>query len=553
MTRTHLLYAVCWLVATPAFAAPVLPPATEPGAIQQRQIDEEHRRREDEREQRKTDVEPLKRPVEAAPAVQAGQEAVRFFVRQIVFSKSEILSEEELNSLAKDYLNRESSLAELQALAVRINELYRSKGVVTAQAVIPPQDVTTGIIHIRLVEGRLGKVSIKGNESTKSYYIDSRLHLAPGDLIDLAKYEAALVRFNRTNDVQLQAQLAPGEKFATTDLALTAAEPERQEFRLTLDNLGSTATGKERAGLAYENRSVLGYRDDLGLSYSRAVGQESQSASYAFPVNTWGGRLNLGYYKDSIALKRGPLASLNITGDSTTKVASLRQPAYIDSTRQLDIVAGWKQQRSSNWIDGMFLSQVNVSATNLGVEARRFGRQSTWSGSYVRSFGSSNATEPSGFIVDRGSLRHSRDLGHDLALVASLSWQSTRHDFLPSSEQMFIGGEGSVRGYPVGVYSGDTGQIVNLELHHPLLAASEATHGISARGFFFADYGRVKPYRPPGSGLSEYDQLTGVGWGVQSNLGKHVYARLTLGYGLDNVPLQPQHYEITLQLMASAF
>ena len=95
------------LASVPAFAqVPTLPPATEPGAVQQRQIEEERRRRDEEREQRKTDVHPLKTPAEAAPAVQPGQEAVRFFVRQILFTKSEILGAAELDALAKDYLNR---------------------------------------------------------------------------------------------------------------------------------------------------------------------------------------------------------------------------------------------------------------------------------------------------------------------------------------------------------------------------------------------------------------------------------------------------------------
>jgi hemolysin activation/secretion protein len=275
--------------------------------------------------------------------------------------------------------------------------------------------------------------------------------------------------------------------------------------------------------------------------------------TYGFPVNSWGGRLNLGYYKDDTAIKNGSLASLNITGKSLAQTALFRQPTFVDSSSQIDVVVGGKKRSSRNWIDSVFLSRTDTSDRSLGLEGQLFNQRGNWSASYVRSFLRADTTESESFVVDRGSLRHNRELPYDLSLRGSLSWQSTHQVLLPSSEQFFIGGEGSVRGYPVGVYGGDTGQVINLELHHPLFTASEATNNVGATGFFFADYGRVKPFRPPNSRLSEHNDLTGVGWGMHATLGKKVYARLTFGYGLDRVPLQPRSYEINFQLIASAF
>ena len=190
-------------------------------------------------------------------------------------------------------------------------------------------------------------------------------------------------------------------------------------------------------------------------------------------------------------------------------------------------MAGGKKRQTSNWIDGVFLSRTDTSDGSLGVEAQLFDQKSSWFASYVRSYVSSETIDSENFVVDRGSLHHNRELPYGLSLHGNLSWQSTRREILPSSEQFFIGGEGSVRGYPVGIYGGDSGQAINLELHHPLLTASEATNGVGATGFFFADYGRVKPFRAPNSHLDEYDELTGVGWGVHSALGKNVYAAQT--------------------------
>jgi hemolysin activation/secretion protein len=539
------------LCATQACAQ--VPPSADPGAIQQRQMDDLQRRLELEREQRKPVTEPLRREPAPSVAAQPGVEAVRFMVREIRFTKSEILSADELEAVAQEFRGRELSLADLQKLAARINELYKRKGVVTAQAVVPPQDVTTGVVTIRLVEGRLGKVRIKGNDSTDDSYVTARLGLKPEELMDLATLEAALVRFNRINDAQLRVELAPGERFATTDLSVLMTEPPRHDLRLTYDNMGSAATGRERSGISYLNRSVLGFRDDLSISATRARGQFSRSVSYGFAFNTWGGRASLGYFDDQTAIKNGPLATLLITGASVARVFSLRQPTIVDNRMQVDIVAGAKTRRSYNWIDKVLLQRTDTEDRNLGVEAQLFDAQSNWFASYVRTDGHADVTQREKYRIERGTLRHNHNLSDRVSFRGNLSWQSTRQVLLPSSEQFFIGGEGSVRGYPVGVYSGDTGETLNLELHHPLLSASADTGGLGATGFLFADYGRTRPYRAPGSTLKPFEALTGVGWGMNIAMGKTAYTRLTFGYGATAVPNQPRNYEITLQFVASVF
>src|SRR5512135_1898191 len=87
------VFAAAVLAAAPAVAQQILPRAADPGAIQQRQIDEERRRQELERLRRKPSTEPLIRQEEAAPAApKAGPEALRFLVREIRFTPSELLT-----------------------------------------------------------------------------------------------------------------------------------------------------------------------------------------------------------------------------------------------------------------------------------------------------------------------------------------------------------------------------------------------------------------------------------------------------------------------------
>ncbi|MBP8150698.1 MAG: ShlB/FhaC/HecB family hemolysin secretion/activation protein [Xylophilus sp.] len=528
-----------------------LPPAAEAGALQQRQIEADQRRREAERELQQPS-QPLTRPATPAAAAPLTGSEVRVAVKDIRFSTSEILSMSALEAIAADYRGKQVTLAELQQLADRVNALYKEKGVVTALATIPQQDVTAGVIEVRLVEGRVGQVKIEGNTSTRAEYITPRLGLAGGQLVDLDKLEQGLVWFNRTNDIRLQADLLPGETFGTTDLRVAVVEPPQHELMASVDNMGSKLSGEWRAGFSYRNRSLLGYRDDVLLSYTRARGQDSRAASYAVPINRHGGRLSMGLYEDRTAIKFGALSSLNITGNSRAQVLSLRQPVWIDANSQWDLVGGAKRRISSNYIDGVFLQRTDSKDRSAGVEWQWAVDSRSVTASYIKYWADATVlAERLKYQVDRTSLRYIQGLTPGFSLRTSLGGQWARDKNLPSAEQFFIGGEGSVRGYPVGAFSGDQGYALNVELHHPLVNTPLGTQTLAATGFFFVDHGRTVPYRPPASLLPPREKLTGVGWGLNAAVGKRTSLRMTLGYGLDKVPQTDRNYQVTVQLISS--
>ncbi len=532
-------------------AAQVVPPTADPGALQQQRLEQERRREEALRLQRAPLTNPLAtEPAPAAPAA-AAADAVRFPVREIRFTVSEILSAQALETVARDYQGRDLAFADLQALAARVNTLYQAQGIVTAQAIVPPQDVSDGVVTIRLVEGRMAAIKLSGNDSTDSTYVTDRIGLQPGDLVRLQPLERDLIRFNRTNDVQLRAELKPGAAFGGTELNLSLDEPPRHALQFFLDNSGGDSTGKWRSGLNYLNRSLLGWRDKLSLNVSRAAGQESYSLDYSVPVNRSGGRLGVSWNKDLIATKFGPLAPLDITGRSSALGLSARQPIYVDQSMQLDLVANTARRKSTSWISGVFLQETQTSDLSLGAEFQSWDASGAWHAAYSNLSGKarvSGVARGDHYWVGRGNLSRTQDLGHGLSLRASFNFQHTGSPLLPASQQFFIGGEGSVRGYASGIYGGDTGRSLNLELHHPMALGAP---GIASSGFFFLDHGKVKPFRPPASLLGGHEELTSLGWGIISQWSNRVSSRLTVAYAPNDLPTKRQNYRIHFQLVAS--
>ena len=557
MMRLAVFAATLLAAAQAAAQQPIVPPSADPGAIQQRQIEEDRRRQDAERERRKPSSEPLIRQEGPAPqAPRSGADTLRFLVREIRFTPSALLKPEELEAIARDFRGRQLTLTELQGVAERINALYKSKGIVTAQAVIPPQDVSDGIVQVRLVEGRVGKLNVEGNASTREGYVTSRLGLKPAELIDLQRLEQAIVRYNRTNDTQMHAELKPGAEFGTTDIYATLSEPALQDLRLSLDNSGSPSTGRWREGLSYTNRSLAGYRDELNVGTSVSDGHHGASLSYSVPFNIWGGRIGYAFYDDGTRIKNGPLQSLNITGESTANVFTVRQPLLVEEKVQFDLLGGAKRRISTNFVDTVFLQRTLTADQNLGGEFQYTSGGSYWLANFTRAWGHADTVVRSEYRIDRGNLRYTQDLSRGLSFHANYTWQASPQQQLASSEQFFIGGEGSVRGYDIGAFSGDRGHALNLELHHPLLAtkaSEDGSPGAQVTGFFFLDYGVTYPFRPPNTDLRPYERLASAGWGVNASLGRHWYGRVTLAYGLTDQPLMPRNYSILFQAYANAF
>ena len=545
------------MLAGSGFAQVVLPPSADPGALQQRRIEEDQRRQEQERLERPAVTDPVKQPPAPSSNAPAGAAQVRFVPKEIRLDPpSEILPATELKALADPYVGKEASLAELQTLVAKINELYKARGIVTARAIIPPQEVTSGVFTIRLVEGRLGKVLISGNETTNESYVLERVDATPDKLMDLSALQESLVQFNRTNDAQLRAELKPGQTFGKTDVAIAVMEPDQHVFRIGLDNGGSEVTGETRLGVSYTNQSLTGRRDSLTLGTMLAEGLKSASVDYGMPVSRSGGRLNVTVNRDDTALKNGPFASLDITGKSTAYALALRQPVAHDLQSQTLVLAGLRRRDVKNHISDVFLSGTKTDDVQLGLEYQRSDERNQWVASYSVFSGKATSSSATGdvksnFSVGRGSLRHSYALDGGWAVRSSLSFQHTGSGELPTGDYFFLGGEGSVRGYPVGALSGDKGLVASIELQHPITdmpGPGGMPSSFAANGFFFLDVGHVKFVLPPNSELDKSQTITGLGWGTNFAIGKNVSGRVTLAYATTKVTEDQKRFRVGFQL-----
>lgn len=508
-----------------------------PALIQERSLETERRQRQLESLRReRPPAEPAVDTEAVIPTIDVRPETgPRFRIEAIEFDDSRILSEQELEALAGPFERETVTFSDLQRLVLDINRAYAEKGFISAQAFIPPQRIKGGRLKIRLIEGEVGRYNLSGNDSTRPGYILRSLSLEAGDLFELGPLEDDLYWLNRTSDIQVSAQLQPGQEEGQTDINLMVREPQTQVLEVFSDNAGSSSTGSARLGARFIHRSLFGYRDTLEVSASKSSGATDRTVRYEVPVNRFGGRLGLFYADSDTKIGSGPLADINVGGDSTIYQASFTQPVYVDRRWKVDLTAQLQDRNSDTLVDGERILSADITSPALGINAERQDEQGLWFTSHQFIRAHARARESDYYSKYRVSLARTQLLGEQWSGYFNMAGQYTDDNNIASAEQFQVGGVASVRGYPEGYLIGDRGYYANLEVIRNLSLPSIAylPERQSWEGFLFVDHGGVFN-EAADTGDTVEEQITGVGFGLRLRLADHLTANAALAWGLDD-------------------
>lgn len=421
----------------------------------------------------------------AQDSAQPSQTEVTFVLNDIAFEQSEILTEAELDALAEPYLNTSVTLKKLYELVDEINALYEQRGYVVCRAGIKPQTIKGGVITISLLEGKTGIVTTEGNDSTRESYIRDRLPLEEGKVASLQELTDEVLWFNGTNDVQLRVRLAAGEREGTTDYEIFAFEPEPIVWNLFTDNAGAESSGEWRGGLSYYNASLTGQRDQLSIGTLFSEGVKSASLSYSTPIGKHGQRIGASFAANSVHTKNGALAPLNVRGHSSAVNLTYTVPLTVTKNHKAEasFAVGHQDSKTSfasyDWVDDAITSVTGaVSFFDYG-ENKIFYHNHSYSASRWENIENSEKT----YSKYNLTMLYQKMNQNKRLLTMRLYGQAAFNHYLPSSDQFYIGGVYSVRGYEENFLCADSGISLSLEYRIPDTARSE--------WIFFADSGIV--------------------------------------------------------------
>src|SRR6185436_18056291 len=105
-------------------------------------------------------------PPETGEPIQPG--TVRVFVRDIQVTGNSVFSDAEIAEVTAPFTNRILLTEDLERLRLALTLLYVNKGYLTSGAIIPDQDVVSGVITVQIIEGKLTRIDVEGNRWFRS-------------------------------------------------------------------------------------------------------------------------------------------------------------------------------------------------------------------------------------------------------------------------------------------------------------------------------------------------------------------------------------------------
>jgi hemolysin activation/secretion protein len=473
----------------------------------------EENKRIDEEEARKEKEAASERSAPAAPQLS-------LLLKKVEFTPpSRVLSESDLRALTGKYEQREVTIRDLYQLVEELNQLYKARGYVTAMALLTQQEIRDGVVRILLIEGKVGQVKLENNRSTNDDYILERIDLPAGQVPNLNELDRQLQWFNGTNDAKLAVQLGAGKEPGTTDFSLIANEPDRHQFTLMSDSAGRRDIGNIRAGAGYTNASLTGRRDSLSVVTLFSRSSQTALLQYSLPVNRRGTRLAAYYNGNRMKVTDGDLDHLDVKGRADYFGLTLTHPLFVETRFKQDLTLDVQRQDSSTKVLGAEFVDDREYRLSLGAGLIWYGVGEVYyfKPAYIRGWYKGLAEEREVDRLKADFIWQKQDSRENLYSV-TVAAQKALTRYLPSSDQFYLGGMYSVRGYRESVLSADSGLAANFEVRFPVKSLDSSV-------LFFYDAGKLY-----GKNTLSTRTLTSAGFGIHSTFFRGSELTLTVGF-----------------------
>ena len=365
---------------------------------------------------------------------------------------------------------------------------------------------------------------------------------APGDALNLTDLDQGVAQINRLRRNQAAVQILPGQSAGDSIVAIRNQPGDRLYYNLGVDSYGSTSTGITRYRAGVEADNLIGLQESLSLNYIDSQDSNALVGSFAVPFgrHTFSYTLSDSEYQQIIgttALEYGRTLS-HIFGWNYALDLSQAGMANLDAT------LSWR--RTDREVNNIELDPQHIAVLRIG---------SNWLRKFVLNDAPGNVTLDAGVSQGLPWLEADHDAS-DIARTDAHS-QFTKLDATASftvplpklsnaafayrgtlggqftnvalygSEQLYLGGMDTVRGFRSGEIVGDRGFYTRNEI---AWINAPAWHDSRLEPYVFLDAGKAGLVAVPG-----FPTLAGVGAGLRAQGQWHqrmISGELTIGRAL---------------------
>jgi len=491
-----------------------------------------------------------KRPDRSMPEVKIERPAAAgttggpsFRVRRIRIVGATLVPASDLRAIVAPSEGKTLTLAQLQRLADRISALYAQKGYPFTQAYIPVQTVRDGVVRLGVLEAHYDSIALRNSSPVRERVLRAAVSgLRPGAPVAQASLDRALLLASDVPGTEVRGVLRPGSTTGTSQLLVEVTPGPIGQSSVEVDDYGNAATGRERLGGTVSVFNPLRLGDILSVSGLTARrGMNYGSLAYALPLYGPATELQAGYSRLAYRIVNGSERHLDALGAASIADLGLQQVLVRSTTVNIKAYLSYNHTRLGDEIDlggihtdrhtedwhGGATAQIrdDFGVSQLGVDLT-LGRV-IFDDATASVVDASSARTRGGFTKYVLSASRLQALTTRTFLYLGLQYQGADKN-LDVSEQMFVGGPQSVRGYDNGIASGSQGHSETLELRRELTLQAYGRWQASA----FLDHAQIQlqarrysagenvaDFTAAGLGLSWSDAH---GWAVNSALATRI-------------------------------
>ena len=371
------------------------------------------------------------------------------------------------------------SIGEIEGIAEKVKQYYRSRGLQLAEAFVPRQAMRDGIVTITVIPAKLGTVEVVNNH----LYDDETITSVFDDILtEPVSFDRISERTYLLNDYPgliITGQLNAGYQVGDSKLVLSTADEQAFEGTLRLDNHGSELTGDIRGFAQFYWNNAMGIADQFNLAILKTTSPDNSTyglIGYRLPV--YNSRLHLGLSASTnqfILDQSRDTSGLNLKGKTKqsgidleyvfkrSRAASWWGFLIYDTTETILDEKEFGNLGLDDKIKNIRLS-ANFDLLNSESKILHLGSLTLTAGKFVYGEGDGRDQQYSKFNAD-----------YTLMTFVPLAWFESSTRFLvksrlqfsdnplPAAEQQALASPTTVRAYPINQFSGDTTYYLGFE------------------------------------------------------------------------------------------
>lgn len=342
---------------------------------QQNKIEEDKRLREQEtirKERSRKKKEAEEEGKKQTPI--SGKPAECFPIKSIALIDANSISKRQQKKLTSPFIGKCVEVKTLVEIITTIQTFYNDEGYVTARVSVPKQNIQSGNLELKILEGKIDEVIVGDNHFTDKMQEFTAFGFLEGNTLNLEDINQGLYQINRlpSNNATMKIEPAVTEGEAKVYIANQKKFPARAT--VGYDNLGNEFTGIHRTNFSGGIDNLLSLNDAINLNYSTNLNDDSQTKdiksftsgiSVPFGYNTFSYDYSRSEFRGTNLGINGPI---RLTGFSERNNATIDRVLLNKGNFRLSTNASLTTKSSASYLNGEKIetSERKLTIGNIG-------------------------------------------------------------------------------------------------------------------------------------------------------------------------------------------